>query len=145
MSKPQPMDCKPAHSGRRKAGYQQQQKTFQSPHHMPYGLSLLSLQSHQTMLTLWFRVVWASWRASGSSCIRAQWSSLAGNLHSLPAQQLIEKDLSACQASVSLCIACSQKHFATCGHLHGTHPPKGGDHKLGQCTCPSQGMFLSAA
>lgn len=66
------MDCKPAHSGRREAGYHSSKNLPEifapPPHHMPYGLSVLSRQSNQTMLTLWF--------GAGTSQVETIWQQL---------------------------------------------------------------------
>lgn len=140
------MDCKPAHCGRRKAGHHSNKTLPATP---PCAIWPL-VTEHAESLNHANTFIWSWHEPTGNHLAAAaaehDGASLAGYLHTLPAQQLIEKSLSACQAIVTQPLHyMHQKHFATCGHLQGIYPPKGGDHKLGQCTCPSQGMFLSAA
>lgn len=109
MFTPQPMACKPAHSGRREAGYHSSKK----PASHPTTRYMASCWRGCRITQPWLHTLIWSWHEPAGDHLAAaaaehDGASLAGYLHTLPAQQLIEKDLSACQASVTQPLHCTQ-------------------------------------
>lgn len=95
-------------------------------------------------------VIW-SWQEPAGDHLAAaaaehDGASLAGYLHTLAAQQLIEKHMSARQASVTQPLHCMQpKTFCYMRTPAGNSPTQRRGPQVGAMYLSSQGMFLSAA
>lgn len=108
MSTPQPMNWKSAHSGRTEAEYHSSKNLPVTPPHAIWALITEHAESPNHANT----VIWR-WQEPAGDHLAAgaaehDGASLAGYLHNLPAQQLIEKDSSACQASATQPLHCMQ-------------------------------------
>lgn len=101
-------DCKPAHCVRREAGSHSSKNLPVTPPHAIWplvGEPAESLSHANTLVWSWHEPAGDHLAAAGAEHDGA---SLAGYPHTLPAQQFIEKDLSACQASVTQPLHCMQ-------------------------------------
>lgn len=140
LQEPSPHHTTPAHSSGKDTGSHSSKNSSTIPPHTKFPLVAESASSHWAQLTLWpgarmnqpetdqKHCSWAQWRQAGwvfsnTSCSTAHWKRL----------------FSFVQALHCHCLASSQNHHATSGHLQSTYPPKGGDHKLGQGTCSVEG------